>query len=246
MPDSFFIITTVAAGAVAILFLLITGYLWIAARKEGRYMIGKGFGGKGLDLLRHQPMSNKISLVNITWAGRLWKMGKEGLLFGMDKIASPSTEADAAYNQAIDGTSTWSGCGRPVVIATDLMSTIITPAFYEAVAKEDGFTKYPKAKEILEQVAAYAKENKLQIVTYMQSIKPDLLKTHMKDIGPKHIRDSFLKGAEAQKLADTKPPREGGGLLGGGWIWYLLIGIVAVVLVYFGLPFIQTLIKTKP
>ena len=224
--------------------LLLTNVIqWFFAKSEGRYFISRGLGGKGLDLIRHQPMSNKLKLSNLVWKGRLWQLGKEGMLFGIEKIQNPETDDDYLYNDLVGRSCTWDGARRPVVMATDIMSTVITPEFYAAVEKAESFDKYPKAKDILTQVAEYAKANKLQVVTYAQTFHPSTIKKYLKDVGPQHMREAFKKGVEAQKLANTKPPGEG--LKLGNLAFYILIGVVAIIIVYFGLPFIQTLVKTK-
>lgn len=241
MSDSFWIITTFAAGFIAVIAILINLAQWFFAKPEGRYFITRGFGGKGLDLIRHQPMSNKLKLTNVVWKGRLWSIGQEGMMFGLDKIQNPTKTEDYLYNDLVGKSCTWDGAKRPVVIATDIMSTVISPAFYAAVAKADAFKEYPKAAEVLTQIAGFAKEYNLEVVTFAEIISPDTIKKYLKDVGPQHIREAFKKGVEAQKLADTKPPGEGFKI--GNWAWYLFLALGAVVLIWFGMPMIQNIIS---
>jgi len=237
MSDSFWIITTFAAGAAAVIFLLLNVVQWFFAKSEGRFFISRGLGGSGLDLIRHQPMSNRLSLQSLKWKGRLWIRGKEGMLFGLDKIQNPTGPDDHLYNDLVSRSCNWDGARRPVAIATDVMSTVITPAFYAAVALSESFDRFPNAKNILQEVAAYAKEYKLDTVTVSEAIQPDNIKKYLKDVGPSHIREAFNKGVEAQKLAATRPPGEG--IKMGGMLMYIGLALLVVLLVYFGMPFVQ-------
>jgi hypothetical protein len=227
VSNSIWIITTVVLGFTTVLGLGASGVMWLFAKKEGRHFLGKIIGKKGVDMIRHQPMSNKLSLISPKYKEKIWSIEKEGMLFGMNLIENPTKETERSYNSLVKRSCTWEGAGTPVVIATDVMSTMITPAFYAAVAKMDSFKQYPKAKNVMIEVAGWAAENDLDVVTHMETINPATLKEHLKDIGPKHMRDIFKKGIETQKLADTKIKGEGMDL-GGGW-WILVLMVLALL-----------------
>lgn len=250
----FWIIATFALGALAVIFLLIIAAIWFFAKKEGRYMISRGTFAKGIDLLIWNPQSNKLELKVLEWMGNIWKTGKEGMMVGLDLISDPSTEADKTYNKMLRNASNWAGSNRPVVMATPTMSTILNPAFIAAANKGEAFTDdtvsdgllgklkhwwgkparkkripipNPEPKTLIQHYENWAILHGIEVVTYLECIKPAELKKYLKDIGPKNMRDSFIKGVEAQKLANTKPPNERMPVP-GAWIWLIIMAIALI------------------
>lgn len=224
--------TTFAAGVIAVLFGLIAVAEWYFARQEGRHFIKRGFGGGGVDLIRHEPLSNKISLTNLKWDGGIWRLGKEAMFFGLDKLLNPTSKEDHQYNKLISESSTWSGSKRPTVIATDVVSFTITPALYAAIAKAENEEKYKEIKPIIEAVEGIKDEDdnqEIETVSFLEIISPENLKKYLKDLGPKKMREMFLKGVEAQKLANTRPPKEGG--FGGAFVPILIGALIVGALV---------------
>lgn len=225
-PNSFWIMTTFAAGAVAVLFGLFAVAEWYFARKEGRHFIRRGFGGTGVDLIRHEPLSNKISLTNLKWDSGFWRLKKEAMFFSLDKLLNPTSKEDNQYNKLISESSTWEGSKRPAVIATDVCSFTITPALYSAIAKAQNAEKYGKVGELIKGLP----NPEIETVSFLEIIQPETLKKYLKDLGPKKMREMFLKGVEAQKLANTRPPTERMQL---PLLMVLFIGIIAGVAAVF-------------
>lgn len=259
MSNSFWIIATFGVGVVAVAAILLNVALLYFARKEGRFFIRKGWGGKGLDLLRVEPNSNKVELLSLEWGGNVWKHGKEGMMAGLDLISNPeNTDSNETYNKFIREANTWKGSKRPVVIATDIMSTIFNPGFIGAANKGESLTEldpseppddtilgkikkwwgkpaqpkkntkiHENPKTLIEHYQNWASEQGLETITFLEIIKPTDLKKHLKDIGPKRMRDQFLKGVEAQKLANTKPPGERQPIP-GAWLWLILMAVLFI------------------
>jgi len=226
--------TTFALGGTTVIAALFAVAEWYFARQEGRHFIKRGFGGGGVDLIHHEPLSNKLTLTNLKWDGGIWKLGKEAMFFGLDKILNPETPEDRLYNKLISESSTWSGSKRPAVIATDVVSFTITPALYAAIAKAENQDKYKKIKPIIEAIEGIKDKDgnqEIETVSFLEIISPTNLKKYLKDLGPKKMREMFLKGVEAQKLANTKPPGESG--LAGSWIMILLVGALAGAIIIY-------------
>ena len=78
--EGFWIIATFAAGIIAALSLLVNAVLWLIGRREGRFMISRGIGSNGVDLILVEPSSNNIDLKTLTWEGNIWKQDKEGMI----------------------------------------------------------------------------------------------------------------------------------------------------------------------
>jgi len=226
-PNSIWITATFALGATTVIAALFAVAEWYFARAEGRHFIKRGFGGGGVDLIRHEPLSNKITLTNLKWDQGIWKLGKEAMFFGLDKLLNPMSKEDHQYNKLISESSTWAGSKRPAVIATDVVSFTITPALYSAVAKAENAEKYKQVKAILDRLP----NPEIETVSFLEIIQPETLKKYLKDLGPKKMREMFLKGVEAQKLANTRPPKEGLQVnLSAVFLVGLLIGMIALYL----------------
>lgn len=232
--SSIWIYTTLGLGVTTVIAILFAVAEWHFARKEGRHFIKRGFGGGGVDLIRHQPLSNKISLTNLKWVQDVWVLGKEAMFFSFDKILNPRNPQDNLFNKLISESSTWAGSKRPAVIATDVLSFAVTPALYAAIAKAENQAKYKEIKPILDTIKNITDEDgvpEIDTVSFLEIISPENLKKYLKDLGPKKMREMFLKGVEAQKLANTRPPKEGG--LAGSWIAIIVVGFMAgAILVY--------------
>jgi hypothetical protein len=153
------------------------------------------------------------------------------MFFDLSKITDPKTLSDQLYNELISKTSTWGGNGRPVVLASDVLSFAVTPDMAAAVSKAESLEKYEKAAPIIAELRAMLEENKVELVTFLQIIQPDDLRKHFEDAGPAAMRESFLLGVKANELQNVKPP--GSKLLGaGGWIMWLLLMLAVVVIMY--------------
>lgn len=231
--SSIWIMATLGFGiAAGILFITLIAVLYFA-KKEGRFFIKRGFGGGGVDLLRHEPLNNRLSFHTLKRNSDVWKMGKEYMFFSLDKIMNPKNPNDKLYNKLISESSTWDGSHRPAVIATDVLSFTVTPALHAAVAKAENQTEYQQAAKALGEIFKFLNENKTEKVSFLEIIHPDVLKTYLKDLGPMKMREMFLKGVEAQKLAQTKPPAERLNL-GGLWVWLVLmaLGLIGIYWLY--------------
>lgn len=228
--DSLWIMTTIGFGiATGILLITLIAVLYFA-KKEGRFFMGRGFGGAGVDLIRHEPLNNRLSLHTLKRSGDVWKLGKEYMFFGLDKIMTPENPKEKSYNRLISESSTWDGSKRPAVIATDVLSFTVTPALHASIAKAENVEKYKEACTTLGKIFKYLEAEKTQVVSFLEIIHPDDMKKYLKDLGPKKMREMFLKGVEAQKLASTKPPTERLNL-GGIWI-YLVFMAIALIGIY--------------
>jgi hypothetical protein len=223
----FWIIATIASVIIAIFSIIINIALWLVGRREGRYMISRGFGGKGVDLLLVEPSSNNIELKNITWEGDIWKEGKEGMMVNLDLLSNPETPSDKLYNDLIKNTGQWSGNKRPVIMATPIMSTILPPGVIAAVNKGEAQIN----SDLIKKYVRVAEQHGLEVITHLQAISPAEIKKYLKDVGPKNIRDSFLKGVEAEKLANSKPPGERA-LPGGMWVMLFLMALALIAGLY--------------
>ena len=226
--------TTFALGVTTVIAILFAVAEWYFARQEGRHFIKRGFGGGGVDLIRHEPLSNRISLTSLKWDQGIWKLGKEAMFFGLDKLLNPAKAEDHLYNKLISESSTWAGSKRPAVIATDVVSFTITPALYAAIAKAENPGDYTEATPIIKKMAELkdaAGNQLIETVSFLEIIQPETLKKYLKDLGPKKMREMFLKGVEAQKLANTKPPKEGG--LPVSWLLIIVLGIMMGAMIIF-------------
>ena len=218
---------TLGLGVVTAILLLLLIATWYFARKEGRFFIKRGFGGGGVDLIRHEPLNNRLSFHTLKRVGDVWKLNKEYMFFGLDKIMNPGNPHDKLYNKLIGESSTWDGSHRPAVIATDVLSFTVTPALHAAVAKAKNAEQYQEACTVLGKLFKFLNESQIEKVSFLEIIQPDELKTYLKDLGPMKMREMFLKGVEAQKLASTKPPAEGLNL-GGLWVWIVLMAAALI------------------
>jgi len=225
--DGIWIMATFALAIVSVFTLLGIVFLWMAGRKEGRFMIRRGLGGKGVDLLLVEPSSNHIQLKTITWEGNIWKQDKEGMMMGLNLLSDPKTPSDKMYNELIKNTGTWGGNKRPVIMATPLMSTILPPGLIAAINKGEVTIK----DDLIKNYVKLAEQHGLDVITHLSRISPTDIKKYLKDVGPKNIRDSFLKGVEAQKLVSTKPPSEKA-MPGGLWVLLALMAVAFVILFY--------------
>ena len=164
----YWIISTIASVIIAILSIIGNAALWFLARKEGRYMIKRGFGGKGIDLMLVEPDSGNIELTNITWEGDIWKRGKEGMMMGLELLSDPKTAADKLYNDLIKNAGSWKGCKRPVIAATPIMSTILPLDLIASVNKGESEID----DDLIKKYCNLAENHGIEVITHLQKISP--------------------------------------------------------------------------
>lgn len=175
------------------------------------------FGGKqkkGVDLIRHEPLSDTLKLERVTWNGEFYTQGNEAHFFGLDMIMNPTTDAQRRYNNLISRASRWFGTRRPVVIATETMSFLITPAFFGMISKlRTANYSLDDAQIVLKKIGKLLKEiekndpdhKKIEKVVFLETIKPNDISLFLKDVTPKKLSDHLRRGRRMEKLKNTKP-----------------------------------------
>lgn len=234
MSDSTWVITTFTFLGTTVLSWLITASFWLFMKSEGRFFFLRAFDGKGIDVIRHEPLSNRLRLITVKWNGQFFSYGKEMILFGVEALLNPKKDAEKYYNQVVSRMCTWAGSRRPVLFATDIMSHLITPDLAALVAKSSKHEDYKKArKKVLrifnrepykdeaanvEYLETVSPDNPnpdmdmsdVKVVSYLETVKPDDLKDFMEDISARDMWQVYLKGKrvnelEKKKLLDISP-----------------------------------------
>ena len=213
IDESFWVIATFAFIGTTILSTLITIALYAFMGEEGRFFFKGKFDKKGIDVIRHEPLSNKIRLIRIKWTGQFFQYGKEMIYFGIEKIINPLTEPQKYFNEVVSRSCNWAGLKRPVLFATDIMSHLITPDHLALVAKTKKYNEYKTAQSKLPQIktkleAALRKKDKddvdPEIVTYLECMKPDDLTEFMEDISARDAWNVYLTGKRVNELERRK------------------------------------------
>jgi len=235
--EAFWVISTFAFIGTTIIMGLITLSFWFFMKEEGRFFFKRAFGNKGIDVIRHEPQSNRLRLIVVKWNGQFFQFGKEMMFFGIEKIINPMTEPQKYFNEVVSRMCTWAGSKRPVLFATDIMSHIITPDHLALVAKAKKHKEYTEAQEMVPTIktrleAALRKEDECvdpELVTYLETMKPDDLTEFMEDISGRDAWNAYLTGKRVNELERAKGIELGG----AAKIALGLAGVGVVVLIIY-------------
>jgi hypothetical protein len=226
MNESTWVITTFTFLGTTVLSWLVTASFWLLMKPEGRFFFLRVFDGKGIDVVRHEPLSNRLRLITVKWNGQFFSYGKEMILFGVEALLNPKTDAQKYYNQVISRMCTWAGSKRPVLFATDIMSHMITPDLAALAAKSRKNEKYEKAREKVLRIfnrEPYKDETAnvdylentvepiepanpqvdtggITVVSYLETVKPDDLQEFMEDISARDMWQVYQKGKRVNEL----------------------------------------------
>ncbi len=205
------IITTFSFLATTIISWLVTISFWMFMKAEGRFFFKRNFDKKGIDVLRHEPLSNRIRLITVKWNGQYFQHGKEMILFSIEKLINPDDDAKRYYNEVIGKMCTWADSKRPVLIATDTMSHLITPDLLALAARTKKNEEYETAKKQIPNLITKIK-NQLtkvdptnenvepEIVSYLETMKPDDLSEFMEDISARDAWQVYQVGKRVNEL----------------------------------------------
>lgn len=214
--EGFWIITTFAFLATTVLSGLVALSFWLFMKQEGRFFFMGNFDNKGIDVIRHEPLSNRLRLIRVKWNGKFFQYGKEMMFFGIEKIINPDTDPKKQFNDVVSRMCTWAGSKRPVLVATDIMSHLITPELLALVAKSRKHNAYnmteSKLKKIFTPIKTAFNKNKgkdeeeqdPEIVTYLETMKPDDLTEFMEDISARDTWDAYQTGKRVNELERSK------------------------------------------
>lgn len=173
------------------------------------------------------------------------------LFFGIEKIINPETEPQKYFNEVVSRMCTWAGSKRPVLIATDIMSHLITPDLLALTAKVKKNQEYKEAKKglskIKERISKALKTDETEetttpeIVTYLETMKPDDLTEFMEDISGRDAWETYLTGKRVNELERSKGVDLGGA--GKIVISIAAIGIVLLIIYLAATGKLQTMIN---
>lgn len=230
MSASTWVITTFVFLGTTVLSLLLTASFWLFMKEEGRFFFMRAFDNRGIDVIRHEPLSNRLRLITVRWNGQFFQYGKEMILFGIEPLINPDTDAKKYYNDVLSRMCTWAGSRRPVLFATDIMSHMITPDLAALVAKSKKHPLYEKAtKQILPKFMQLQDPDEPETVSYLETVKPDDLKDFMEDISARDAWQVYLKGKRVNELEK----KQGMELGAGAKIAISLAGIGIVLIVIY-------------
>ena len=242
---SFWIMTTFGGIITTVLSWIITAGLWMFMSDEGRFFFRRNFDKKGIDVLRHEPLSNRLRLITVKWNGQYFQHGKELIFFGIETLINPNTDHKKYFNEVIGKMCTWAGSKRPVLFATDVTSHLITPDLLALIARSRKHKDYVTSKTNEEtrvgKIKAALKEKlnlneagngdaeneEPTVVSYLETMKPDMISEFMEDIGPRDAWQIYETGKRVNELErangfELSPAMKFGLTVGG----ILLIGIV--------------------
>ena len=223
MSESTWVITTFTFLGTTVLSWLVTASFWLFMKPEGRFFFLRVFDRKGIDVIRHEPLSNRIRLISVKWNGQFFSYGKEMILFGVEALLNPQNDAQKYYNQVISRMCTWAGSQRPVLFATDIMSHLITPDLAALAAKSRKHEEYEEAHkkvlrvfnrepyqgesanvEYLENIGENPGPDEdtggIKVVSYLETVKPDDLLGFMEDISARDMWQVYQKGKRVNEL----------------------------------------------
>ena len=212
IDESWWVITTFAFIGTTILSTLITIALYAFMGQEGRFFFKGKFDGKGIDVIRHEPLSNRLRLIRVKWNGQFFQYGKEMMFFGIEKIINPVSDSQRYFNDVVSRMCTWAGSKRPVLFVTDTMSHLITPDLLALVAKTRKNKEYAEANKNIKAVTGKLKvalktgrkDVDPEIVTYLETLKPDDLTEFMEDFGGRDTFNAYLTGKRVNELERSK------------------------------------------
>jgi len=191
-----FLFTTIISG-------LLTLSLWMFMKDEGRFFFKRNWDKTGIDVIRHEPGSNRLRLITVKWNGKYFQHKKEMLMFGIETLIDPITDSQKYFNEVIGRMCTWADSKRPVLIATDVMSHLIPPDLLALVAKTKKNVLYEEAKTGL-----LAKLTNIDLdaeqdperVTYLETMKPGDLSEFMEDISARDAYEVYETGKRVTQL----------------------------------------------
>ena len=228
--------------SVVINFILIVAVasLWIFMGEEGKFFFKRKFDNKGIDVLRHEPLSNRMRLITVKWDGQFFRYNNELLFFGIDKILNPNTESKKYFNEVVGRMCTWAGSKRPVLFATDVMCHLISPDLLSLAAKTMKHEQYTEAKTLHKK---FPGKPELEKVAFLETIKPDDLTAFMEDIS---ARDAMMSYDTGKRVNELERAKTGINLGSTGKIVISLafIGIVVLVIWMVATGKMDTIINT--
>lgn len=216
MSDATWVITTFIFLFTTVISLLLTAGFWTFMHDEGRFFFGGNFDKKGIDVIRHEPLSNRLRLIRIKWNGQWFQYKKEMIFFGIETLINPKTDPQKYFNEVVSRMCTWADSKRPVLLVTDIMSHVITPdllALVAKVKKHDNYVKAEKQKQgILARIRGEQPETDEDptTVTYFETMKPDDLTSFMEDISARDGFQVYETGKRVNELERAKGFELGG------------------------------------
>jgi len=201
MSEQTLVIITGVSVVINFILIIVAVSLWIFMGEEGKFFFKRRFDNKGIDVLRHEPLSNRMRLITVKWDGQFFRYKDELLFFGIDKILNPNTDAKKYYNEVVGRMCTWAGSKRPVLFATDIMSHLITPDLLALVAKSKSHEQYEKARLFK---GKHLGDPSIEKVSYLETIKPDDLTEFMEDISARDAMMSYDTGKRVNELERAK------------------------------------------
>jgi len=226
----FWVIGTFAGVFLSIIMGLITISLWVFMHDEGRFFFKRNFDKRGIDVIRHEPLSNRLRLITVKWNGKYFQYGKEMMYFGIESLINPDTDTKRYYNEVISRMCSWADSRRPVLIATDISSHLITPDHLALITKSRKHEEYKTAQKLIPKRFKLPDDHKNpELVTYLETIKPDDLTEFMEDIGSRDMFETYFTGKRVAELERAK----GIELSGAAKIAISLAGIGLVALIIY-------------
>lgn len=229
--EFFFIQTTIVLGIVTVIGFMALLSVWYFMKAEGRFFFKRSFDNQGIDVIRHQPLTDRLTLITVKWTGRFFQHAKELIFFGVGNIINPGTDPAKYYNEVVSRMCTWAGSKRPVLIATDVCSHISNPQLLATITKARKHKEYEKAdKQVQEYIKFLEKTvpDEIDTVTYMETIKPIDLTQFMEDIAARDAFDVYELGKRVNELERSKGI-DIGPLLKWGITGGMILGVIILV-----------------
>jgi len=207
--STIWIFTTFGFLVTTIISSLVTLSFWLFMKDEGRFFFKRNFDKKGIDVIRHEPGSNRLRLITVKWNGKYFQHKKEMLMFGIETLINPITDSQKYFNEVIGRMCTWADSKRPVLIATDVMSHLIPPDLLALVIKTKKNDQYAQADSFVEKIKKkLTKVNPEEgpeppdpeIVTYLETMKPNDLSEFMEDISARDAYEVYETGKRVTQL----------------------------------------------
>ena len=230
MSELFFLQTTVVLTIVSFVLAIALLSLWLFMKDEGRFFFKRSFGNKGIDVIRHEPLSNRLRLITVQWTGQYFKYGKEMMFFGIEKLINPKTEPQKYFNEVMSRMCTWAGSKRPVLIATDTVSHIANPDLLALAARAKNYNKYELVKSHVKDMMDFLagiKDEKITTITHLETLRPEDLTEFMEDISARDAYQAYNLGKRVNELERSKGIDLGSA--GKIVISFAAIGIVVIV-----------------
>lgn len=212
MTETIWIIGTFTGIGTTVLSWLVTISFWLFMKQEGRFFFRRNFDKRGIDVIRHTPGSNNLELIRVKWNGQYFQYKDEMMFFGVESVINPESEAKQYYNEVVSRMCTWLDSKRPVLIATDIMSHLVSPDLMALVSKTRKHAKYEKARKLPAPGWLQLKDEDMEIqkVSYLETMKPEDLKDVMEDLSARDAWQVYQTGKRVNELENKKGMDLGG------------------------------------